>query len=220
MNEKFIKELWKLVRENTQGIKELRESQKETDRQIKELRESQKEINRLFKKTDREIEKINKQLSEKIEKLGIEVGKLTDGWGKFTHGLSLPSITEALKESGYEILGDVEESLKIKINGKVVREIDFLIFARKDGQDYVIIGEAKTSVSSKHIDKLVNEVLPAFGQYYTHLKKAKKIGLISGIRLGKGVERYANRKGVFILAPAGGVLKIRNSRNFKPREFD
>ncbi len=240
MNEKFIEELWKLVRENIKGIeelkksqketdrqiKELRESQKETDRQIKELRESQKETDRQIKETDRQIKETDRQLKEtdrqlreKLKELGIQIGRLTDGWGKFTQGISYPSIKQALEERGFKI-DYITENLKIKGDRGSIGEIDFLIFARKDGEKYVIIGEAKTSVTPRSIEKFVDKVLPDFTQnYFPPLKGIKRIGLISGIRVGTGVEKYANKKGIYILKPSGNILKVANSKNFKPKVF-
>jgi len=38
----------------------------------------------------------------------------------------------------------------------------------------------------------------------------------SGIKINEGIDRYAYRKGLFVIKPSGVVVAIANDDNFKP----
>ncbi|MFH1562106.1 MAG: hypothetical protein ABIF11_01615 [Nitrospirota bacterium] len=42
------------------------------------------------------------------------------------------------------------------------------------------------------------------------------IGIVAGIRFGAGVEKYAEKLGLYVLAPSGEIVKLINKSGFIP----
>ncbi len=170
-------------------LKELIISQKKTDAAINKLRESQK-------KTDK------------------QVGDLTDGWGKFVEGLVAPSIPVIFKKFGIKI-NDIAQRRKRYHNGKVM-EIDILALGRKENREVIFVVEVKSSLESKDIDEFIKE-LSDFSKFFTEYSGREIYGVVAGVRFGDGAERYAEQKGLYVLAPSGETMKVLNKKNFRPR---
>jgi hypothetical protein len=197
MSSKEFKEIW--------GILERVAKQQE------ELNKWQIEANRRQDRIDQEIDKVNKE----IDKVNKMVGKLTDGWGKFVEGLVTPSIPVIFKKLGVDIFSLSQRTKRYK-DGKEL-EIDILCLGKdKDGKDVVIVSEVKSELSSQDINEFLED-LSEFKNFFSEYKDRKVIGVVAGMRCGEGVERYAERAGLYILVPSGKVMKLLNKEEFEPR---
>lgn len=198
-----IKELRQLIKDLTMDIKELRESQKKTDEQMKKTDEQ-------IKKTDTEIDK----LLEGQKKTDKQIGNLTDGWGKFVEGLVAPSLPKLFKKFGLKIRGIDQRALR-RLNGREL-EIDILCVGEKDGSEVVIAAEVKSNLEISDVEDYLNN-LSNFFKFFKEYRGRDLIGMVSGIRLSKGVKDFAERHGLYVLAPSGETMIILNKKGFKPR---
>jgi hypothetical protein len=165
-----------------------------------------------------EATKRQDRIDQEIEKVNKMVGKLTDGWGKFVEGLVAPSIPDIFKKLGIDIFS-VSQRIKRYKDGKEL-EIDILCLGKdKEGKDVVIITEAKSDVSSKDIDNFLIDI-EQFKYFFDEYRNRSKIGVIAGINFGKGVQRYAERCGLYILGPSGEVMRLLNTKDFNPKIWD
>jgi hypothetical protein len=80
----------------------------------------------------------------------------------------------------------------------------------------VIVSEVKSKLSSNDIDEFLED-LSHFKEFFYEYKNMKVIGVITGMRFGEEVKRYAQRCGLYILGPSGEVMKLLNKPDFKPR---
>lgn len=190
----------KILEEETIKLKEVQESQKKTDEQIKELRKSQKETDEQIKRTD------------------INVGRLTGSWGKFTQGISVPSIIESLKKEGF-VFKEIFENPKAIENGIVKVEIDLLGIASFNGKEVVVVGETKTNLTPKDVEDFVKDIMMKLDLYFPIFKEKNRIGIVSGIKVGTGVDKYAEKQGLYIFSPSGEVLKRLNTERFQPKMY-
>ena len=61
------------------------------------------------------------------------------------------------------------------------------------------------------------ERLEKFYKFFDEYKDYRLIGVISGMKLSKGVVRYAEGRGLYVLTPSGNAVKLANKPKFKPR---
>jgi hypothetical protein len=182
-------EIWKLLRE-------LIISQKKTDEQLKKTDEQIRETEALVNRT-------NKQ-----------VGDLTDGWGKFVEGLVTPSVPKLFSDFGIKILGTYQRAKK-RFNGREL-EIDVLCVGRRGRKRVAIAAEIKSELNVYDIKRYLKE-LDQFFLFFDEYQGMDLIGVVSGIRLSKGVKDFAEKQGLYILAPSGETMVILNQKDFKPR---
>jgi hypothetical protein len=197
MPSKEFEEIWKIL---NKVAKYQEEANKRQDR-----------ISQEIDKVNKEIDKVNKE----IDKVNKMVGNLTNGWGRFVEGLVAPSIPCIFKKLGIEINFQGLEIKKYK-NGKEL-EIDILCLGKeKTGKDVVIVTEVKSTLTSTDINEFLED-LNKFKEFFYEYKDRKVIGVVTGMRFGKDVQRYAQRCGLYILGPSGEVMKLLNEPSFEPR---
>ncbi|MEW6096425.1 MAG: hypothetical protein AB1567_07875 [bacterium] len=179
-------------------LKRVSDEQKEAEFEIKELRKAQK------------------QTDAQIKRLGIHIGDLTDGWGKFVLGLSEPSILSSLKELGFNLLAAESPAIRT-MNGEKY-EIDILCPAMENGKINVIVIETKSSFNQQKVEKFVKK-LQRFKEFFPEYSSGKLFGGIAGVRMTKETPPLAEKNGLYLFAVKEGMMKNINSLEFKPKEW-
>ncbi len=45
------------------------------------------------------------------------------------------------------------------------------------------------------------------------------MGAVAGIIVDQNADKYAEKKGLFVIKQKGNIVEITNSKNFKPKEY-
>ncbi|MDI6704354.1 MAG: hypothetical protein QME40_06775 [bacterium] len=181
------------------------------DKIIKEIKENLRMITEKQKETDQEIASLSKELKN----VGEMVGKMTDGWGRVVEGLVVSSVPVIFKRLGIDVFYQTLRSKRYK-DGKEL-EIDILCLGKdRDGEEMAIISEVKSDVSSKDIDEFLAD-LDQFKYFFDEYRDKRAIGVIAGMRFGKGAQRYAEKCGLYVLGPSGEVMELLTKPDFKPK---
>lgn len=190
--EKGFKEVWKLFAES--------------DRKAEKMRD---ELNEHFKETDKRIKETNRQLKETDKKLEKLIGR----WSLFVEGLVLPAAIRLFKERGI-IINSLHEHVKVSHNGKEGMEIDILGV----NGEYAVLIEVKSTLGVRDVNEHIKRV-KKFREYFPEYKDRKVIGAVAGIILRENADKYAYKKGLFVIAQRGDTVKILNDESFKPTEW-
>ena len=174
----------------------------------KELEDPIKEVWALFKETDKRF----KETDKKIEKLSENIGGLTGKWGKFVEGLVAPGAIRMFKERGIEVKETYTRADSIR-NGKRM-EIDVLVV----NEEYVIAIEVKSTLTVEAVNEHLKD-LQRFKEFFPHFKARKVIGAVAGIVMEERADKYAYRKGLFVIGQTGETVKILNDKSFEPKEW-
>ena len=205
-NDKEIEELRELFRESDKSTAKLRELFRESDKEIKELRELFKETDKRFKETDKRFRETDKKIKE-LSNL------FTTQWGKLVEALVEPGAVNLFRERGIDVYYtarriEVEDEKRRKI-----AEYDIVLVNDKE----VVVIEVKTTVKKEDVDYFL-EKLAKVREHLRSLVRDKKVyGAVAGISFDEGVDRYAYRCGLFVLRSEGGIIRIANDPDFRPR---
>jgi chromosome segregation ATPase len=179
-----ISKVWGAIDELTRRVKELVETRRRTEHEIekiwgviKELAEAQKRTEeRLesFKKTTeenfnkvwnaiRELTEAQKRTEERLNNLIEEHRKtreklegLSDSFGYFLEDRAIKSLPKILKENyDIEVVGNLKRDYFI-INREHI-EVNIFGKVKKGDEEYTLLGEAKSRVSKKEIDKFIRK---------------------------------------------------------------
>ncbi len=169
------------------------------------------EVREDFKKTDNEIKELSKtvdKLSKEVEKTTKAVDGLSSKWSKFVEGLIVPAMERLFKERGIKI----DKILtRVRAKGRVM-EIDILAINGK----YAILVEVKSTLKvndvKEHIERL-KDFKVAFPEY----NDKHVVGAVAGIVIDEKADRYAYRKGLFVIAESGNTVDILNDGKFVPK---
>ena len=202
------------------GFKEtdrkLAEISKETDRKLyelgKETERISKETERISKETDRKLQETDRILTEKFQESKKLVDKLVGKWGLFVEGLVAPGIERLLKKRGITVTR-IARRVKAKMNGNQM-EIDILAV----NKDCAVLVEVKSTLSVDDVNEHL-ERLKKFKTFFPEYKDYKAIGAVAGIVIEEGADRYAYKKGLFVIAQSGETVTILNDDKFNPKTW-
>ena len=195
--------VWEYLQEVGRRIDKLGE-------EIKELRELFKETDKKFKETDRRLDRRFRETDKKIKELS---NLFTTQWGKLVEALVEPGAVNLFRERGIDVYYtarriEVEDEKRRKI-----AEYDIVLVNDKE----VVVIEVKTTVKKEDVDYFL-EKLAKVREHLRSLVRDKKVyGAVAGISFDEGVDRYAYRCGLFVLRSEGGIIRIANDPDFRPR---
>ena len=164
-----------------------------------QLEKSIQEVWALFKETDK-----------KIDKLTENINALTGKWGKFVEGLVAPGAVRMFQEREIDVKWTSTRN-KVRRNGEEM-EIDVLL----ENDEYVVAIEVKSTLSVEDVNEYL-ETLKRFKEFFPRFKEHKILGAVAGIVIEERADKYAYRKGLFVITQTGETVKILNDMKFIPK---
>ncbi|MFM7478201.1 MAG: DUF3782 domain-containing protein, partial [Microcystis aeruginosa] len=147
-----------------------------------------------------------------IAELKRTVDSLTTRWGRFVEELVAPAVLRLFQEKGIDIK-ELYPRAQVKRQG-IAMEIDILAVDERD----VVLVECKSRLSQDDVDEFI-EKLTRFKIAFPHYKNYQAYGAVAGIEINKGVDRYAYKKGLFVIKPSGDTVVIINDADFQPNTW-
>lgn len=187
----------------------------ETEKAIAEVWALFKETRAQMAETDRKIAKVGEHIdkvSQDVRQAAESVNKITGKWGIFVESIVAPSIIQVFKERGIHLTRITRRISESKEGDHI--EIDILA---TDG-NHVVVVEVKSTLGPDDINQAV-AILDKFRKFFPEYANRKILGAVAGIEITQDADRYAYRKGLFVLVQAGESIKIANDDKFKPKEW-
>ncbi len=142
---------------------------------------------RLFQESDKRLKETERLLNEKFQETDKKLRQLeslfTGQWGKLVESLVAGNWAQILRERGIDVEGTSQREHKF-YNG---REYEIDIIA-KNGKDIVPV-EVKTTLKKEHT------------------------GSVAFLRVEEEADKYAYRKGLFVIKATGESAKILKTKN-------
>jgi len=185
------------------------------------------EIDRLFaaskaederRKTEDERRKVEAdrsmaELKKTVERTSKAVDSLlTTRWGRFVEERVEPAVIRMFQARGIDVKEVYPRARSRREN--IAMEIDILAV---DETELVLV-ECKSKLSQEDVDEFL-ERLTKFKIAFPHFKNFKAYGAVAGIEINDGIDRYAYRKGLFVIKPSGDTVAIINDESFKPSSW-
>jgi hypothetical protein len=182
----------------------------------KSRKEFEEEIKRSRKEFDEEIKR-SRELSEKENaKLSQQIGRLGGTWGRFVEEMIQPRIVEMFQEKGIAIEMSAR-SVKAVKDSNIYYEIDILLV----NTNVAVAIEVKSTLSiediNEHIERLdkIKQVAPKL----FNLSGMIIYGAVAGIIIEREADKYAYKKGLFVIRQKGNIVEIANDSKFIPKEW-
>jgi len=168
-----------------------------------ERNEEIKEIWRILRESARETDR-------KMQELSDQISELTGSWGKFVESMVEPAVVRIFGERGIEIEG-TQQRVKRRRNGDEI-EVDILGV----NKEWVIAVEVKTTLKVEDVNEHI-ERLDKFRRFFPEYADRKTIGAVAGMRIEESADKYAYRRGFFVLAQSGESIMMLNDEKFQPK---
>lgn len=164
--------------------------------------------------TDRQIAETNKQLAEtskEIKAVNKRVGEISDTLGQFAEEQVRPKILALFREHGIE-LEETIRGVRVERNGQFLLEIDLLLV----NTVYSVVVEVKNKLKHEDIDDHIERLKKLQKSPSRAVKGTTMYGAVAGMIVKDEVEKYAIKKGLYVIKTKGDNVEIANKRNFKP----
>jgi len=172
-----------------EAINQLAEAQRRTEERLNQLAVRVDQLAEAQRRTEKEIEKLTKGL----ESLKKEVGGLAHTVGYRLEDEAIKALPELLKRDiGIEIIGRLKRDYIEITPGKYI-EVNIWGTGRINGEEYVVIGEARSQLKKSDIDDFIKKV-NAIKKYIPK----EQVKILVTYQTSPLVRRYAEEKGIKI----------------------
>jgi hypothetical protein len=183
---------------------------KETDERLaqhrKELDERWKETDERWRKTDKRIERIHQQFAK-------ELNGVTDSLRRFSEQTVFQALDRLFEKRGIK-LNLLYANMPGRLNGQNM-ETDVIGL----GAECAVLVEVKLRLRQTDVEEFLENKLPRFFAFFPSFKRPVLYGVVAGMSIDSGVDRFAYRKGLFVIGQTGDNVRILNDKKFKPRSF-
>jgi predicted nuclease with RNAse H fold len=138
------------------------------------------------------------ELKRTVERTSKAVDSLTTRWGRFVEELVEPAVLRLFQEKGIDIK-EVYPRARVKRQG-------------------IAMVECKSRLSKDDVDEFI-EKLTRFKIAFPHYQNYQAYGAVAGIEINEGIDRYAYKKGLFVIKPSGDTVDIINDADFQPNTW-
>jgi len=172
--------------------KETAAAQKETGEEIKALAVAQKETGEQMKRND-------KMLTEKLDRMGINLGNIGQNQGDVAEEFFFQSLIKD-NRLGKIYFDDVVKNME-KHRGQIQEEYDLVM----TNGDVIAVVEVKYKAHKNDLDKL-DRKMKHFKQLFPIYQSFKQYGAIAAFHINDDAKQEALRRGYFVLQRSGDLV--------------
>ncbi len=208
-----FQEIWNLYKETDAKFQETDKKIQETDRQLKEwAKESAgefKELRKTMQETDRQLRETIRATDKQIKETSKKVGKLGNRLGEFVEEMVRPGVAALFRERGIDVHSTAQNISFSDGDDRI--EIDLMV---QNGNEIVLV-ECKSKLCLQDVNDHLKR-LEQFKKYFQVYANHRVMGAVAAMVIPEGIDKYAYRKGLFVLAQHGEFMQILNDDNFQP----
>ena len=211
-----IEDIYELFRASqAEADRKFAASKEEDERRKAEDERRKAEADRRAAEADRTMEELKQgiaKLEKTVDTTSKAVDSLTTRWGRFVEELVEPAVIRIFQAWGIDIK-EIYPSARSE-REPIPMEIHILAV---DETELVLV-ECKCKLTQEDVDEFL-EKLPQFKLAFSHYKNYQVYGAVAGIEINEGIDRYAYKKGLFVIKPSGDTVAIINDESFKPSSW-
>lgn len=214
---RLLGELIELQKQNERDLQEtrqfLKEQSQETERQLKEqTQETERLMREQSEITDQKLQALSQETSQQIKSVNQQIGFLGHRFGEFAEAQVRPGIVRLFQARGIAV-ERVIANLWVQ-KGQEGIEVDLFVI---NGSDVVLV-EVKSKLTQEDVDAHL-ERLEKFKRLMPEYADKRALGAVAGMVIAQDVDRYAYRKGLFVLGLSDDQVVILNDDKFQPQAW-
>jgi hypothetical protein len=191
---------------------------KETDERLAQhRRDLDEQLKQHRRELDEESKKYRRESDERIErmhqKIAKDLGGVTESLSRFSEQGVLAVVKRLFSERGIK-LNPLYANFEGHLNGDNM-ETDVIGL----GSKCAVLIEVKLRLRQADVEEFLEKKLPRFFDFFPSFRRPVLYGGVAGMSIDKGVDRFAYKKGLFVIGQTGENLRILNDEKFKPRSF-
>lgn len=166
-----------------------------------------KETDARWKETDKRIERLHKQFAK-------DLNGVTDSLSPFAEQAVFPATKRLFKERGIRLKLFYSNMEAHDLDGNNM-ETDVIGI----GPKCAVVIEVKLRLRQPDVKEFLEKKLPRFFDFFPGFRRPIFYGGVAGMSIDKDVDRFAYKKGLFVISQTGDNVQILNDKKFRPRSF-
>jgi hypothetical protein len=155
-----------------------------------------------------EIRLQNKEMNRKW-------GDLSNKLGTMVEDLVAPSLPRIIESMLQEPVLDLMQRRRRRLADGRVREFDAVAVTASS----LCLNSTKATLKSAAVDRFVEEEIPAFREFFPEYAGLPLVGILASLAAEDSVVRYAEKKGLIVLATGDELMEVKNSPGFEPKPW-
>ena len=162
--------------------------------------------------------KFEREKAEWNEKMGTvnkKLGETTNTFGEVIENLMIPGVEACFNKLGFTFQDDFPERKFRDEDGKIIAEVDLLL----EGKDTVIVVEAKSKPTGKHVLEQVEKMKKLRPWFDRRMPGKRVLCAITGAVFGKAQRQAALNAGFYVVIQSGDLVKMDIPEGFVPKAW-
>ena len=176
---------------------------------LREVAASQRETDRRMQETDQLLKRQGAETDRRIRELHE---LFTGQWGKLMEALVAGDLIELLNRRNIDVHHTMTNVTRDR--GRRLVEIDILAV---NGEEVVAV-EVKSTLRVRDVDHFL-DMLEHFTELLPEYRDRRVYGAVAWLRAQEWADRYAERRGLYVIRATGSSASITNRDDFMPRVF-
>jgi hypothetical protein len=166
-----------------------------------------KETDARWKETDKRIERMHQQFAK-------DLNGVTDSLSRFAEQTVFPATKRLFRERGVRLNLFYSNLEARDLDGNNM-ETDIVAL----GPKCAVVIEVKLRLRQTEVKEFLEKKLPRFFDFFPGFRRPILYGGVAGMSIDKDVDRFAYKKGLFVISQTGDNVQILNDKKFRPRSF-
>jgi len=170
---------------------------------------SEREWEKAMVRSEREWEKV----TQNVNKVSQDIGRLGNKWGEFVENMVAPACNRLFSARNIPV-HQIFQKVKSRLNDGRNMEVDILAV----NADNAVLIEVKSTLTVENVQDHI-ERLQQFKLFFPQYASYRVLGAVAGMTIGGGVDSFARKQGLFVIAQSGGIVDLANEPNFEPSSW-
>jgi len=167
-----------------------------------------------FKETDARWKESDKRIERMHQQFAKDLNGVTDSLSRFAEQTVFPATKRLFKERGIRLNLFYSNLEAHDLDGNNM-ETDVVGI----GPKCAVVIEVKLRLRQTDIKEFLEKKLPRFFDFFPGFRRPILYGGVAGKSIDKDVDRFAYKKGLFVISQTGDNVQILNDKKFRPRSF-
>jgi len=162
-----------------------------------------------------EMKDFKDEMRQQTREMNIKWGELANKMGTMVEDLVAPSLPRIVNAEYNIEVTDLTVRRIIKLPDGKRKEFDAIAVAGP----YIFLNSTKSTMRNQDVEIFKDEI-KEFREILPEFKDKKVIGLLASLYIDESFITYAEKKGFYVLGIGEHLMEVKNSKGFKPKEWE
>ena len=206
--------LSQFIKQTTQALLRMERDTAALKQEMRSFKDEMREFKEEMLAFKDEMRDFKNESRRQLKESNLRWGELANKMGTLVEDLVFPSLRRIIREQ-FDLEAELIMMPEKRLPDGRTREFDAVALAGP----YVILNSTKTTLRNVYVDSFINEIKD-FREFFPEYNDRKLIGILAALHIPEQQLDYAEKKGFLVIGVGEQIMEIKNTKGFKPKEWD